>query len=206
MTSAKKMETQSKPEVKPKYESSTPTAAPETEAVSENTAETLGSVTETVSQSVLETTYFPTAQGHNAESTLPEEVSIYPTSCIAGVVTTVTVSGRDPRTAMSSSSGTVTSALHSSPAPDKVSMVESRQETSKSVLTAPKSILTKPSSSPDPRYLTVPPSPNIKCVHFIVNQSPEPLTLLFSTNNMFFSILRRKAVQILKYVLTQKIF
>ncbi|XP_048675342.2 death-inducer obliterator 1 isoform X2 [Caretta caretta] len=161
MTSAKKMETQSKPEVKPKYESSTPTAAPETEAVSENATETLGSVTETVSQSVLETTYFPTAQGHNAESTLPEEVSIYPTSCIAGVVTTVTVSGRDPRTAMSSSSGTVTSALHSSPAPDKVSMVESRQETSKPVLTAPKSILTKPSSSPDPRYLTVPPSPNI---------------------------------------------
>ncbi|XP_075757182.1 death-inducer obliterator 1 isoform X3 [Pelodiscus sinensis] len=162
VTSSKKTETQSKPEVKPKYESSTPTTEPETEAVSENTTETFGSVTETLSQSVLETTYFPTTQGHNnAESTLPEEVSIYPTSCIAGVVTTVTVSGRDPRTAMSNSSGIVTSTSHSSPAPDKVSMGESKQEISKSVLTTPKSILTKPSSSPDPRYLTVPPSPNI---------------------------------------------
>uniref|UniRef100_A0A8C8RAU9 Death-inducer obliterator 1 n=1 Tax=Pelusios castaneus TaxID=367368 RepID=A0A8C8RAU9_9SAUR len=162
VTSAKKLETQSKPEVKLKYESSTstPIAESETEAASENTTETLGSVTETHSQSILETTYFPTPGHNNAESTLPEEVSIYPTSCIAGVVTTVTVSGRDPRTAMSGSSSTVTSALRSSPAPDKVSMGESRQEISKSVLTAPKSILTKPSSSPDPKYLAAPPSAN----------------------------------------------
>ncbi|XP_025057533.1 death-inducer obliterator 1 isoform X4 [Alligator sinensis] len=164
-TSTKKMEQKSKSEMQPKYESSTPmtTAEPDKEREPENTMETeLGSGTETVSQTSLERTYFPATQGqNNTESSLSEESSIYPTSCPGGVVTTVTVSGRDPRTAMSSSSGAVAAALRSSPAPDKVSAGETKQEIPKSVLTAPKSILTKPTSSPDPRYLAVPQSPNI---------------------------------------------
>ncbi|XP_074868119.1 death-inducer obliterator 1 isoform X2 [Carettochelys insculpta] len=195
VTSAKKMETQSKPEVKPKYESSTPTTEPETEAVSENTTETLGSVTETVCQSVLETTYFSTTQGNNnADSTLPEESSNYPTSCIAGIVTTVTVSGRDPRTAMSSSSGTVTSALHSSPVPEKVSMGDSRPEIPKSVLTAPKSILTKPSSSPDPRYLTVPPSPNINITESRSPQDGDTSLFLSRLNTIWKGFINMQSV------------
>lgn len=168
------MEQKSKSEMQPKYESSTPmtTAEPDKEREPENTMETeLGSGTETVSQTSLERTYFPATQGqNNTESSLSEESSIYPTSCPGGVVTTVTVSGRDPRTAMSSSSGAVAAALRSSPAPDKVSAGETKQEIPKSVLTAPKSILTKPTSSPDPRYLAVPQSPNIKYVNLIPSQ------------------------------------
>ncbi|KFZ61530.1 Death-inducer obliterator 1, partial [Antrostomus carolinensis] len=165
MASVKKVESKSKPEVQPKYESSapTPTAEPVKEAVSETPVETeVGPVAETVSQSSVERTYVPTTQGHsNTDPSAPEETSVFPASCAGGVVTTVTVSGRDPRTAMSSSSGIVTPALRSGPASEKVSTGETKQETSKPVMTVPKSILTKPSSSPDPRYLAVHHSPNI---------------------------------------------
>ncbi|XP_054248000.1 death-inducer obliterator 1 [Indicator indicator] len=161
----KKVESKSKPEVQPKYESSAPAPAaePDKEADSENAMEIEAEpVTETVSQSVVERTYIPTTQDYNnVDSSVPEEASAFPATCAGPVVTTVTVSGRDPRTAMSSSSGIVTSALHSSPAPDRVSTGETKQETSKPVMTVPKSILTKPSSSPDPRYLAVHQSPNI---------------------------------------------
>ncbi|XP_014811459.1 PREDICTED: death-inducer obliterator 1 isoform X2 [Calidris pugnax] len=159
----KKVESKSKPEVQPKYESSAPAAEPPKEAVSESVMETEpGPVAETVSQPSVERTYIPTTQSHNnTDSSVPEEASAFPASCAGAVVTTVTVSGRDPRTAMSSSSAVTTPALRSAPAADKVSTGETKQETAKPVMTVPKSILTKPSSSPDPRYLAVHHSPNI---------------------------------------------
>lgn len=170
--SVKKAESKSKPEVQPKYEISAPSssAEPAKEAVPENTEETeVGSAAEAVSQSSLERTYIPTTQGHNSTDSSSEEPSTFPASCTGGVVTTVTVSGRDPRTAMSSSSGTTTTALRSGTASDKVSTGETKQEMSKPVMTVPKSILTKPSSSPDRRYLAVHHSPNIRCVYLIVS-------------------------------------
>lgn len=184
----KKVESKSKPEVQSKYESSapTPTAEPAKEAVAENAMETeAGPVAETVPQSSVERTYIPTPQGHNnTDSSVPEETSAFPASCTGGVVTTVTVSGRDPRTAMSSSSGIVTAALRSGPAYDKVSTGETKQETLKPVMTVPKSILTKPSSSPDPRYLAVHHSPNIKCVYLIVSQATKSLMWLSSKSHV----------------------
>lgn len=147
----------------------------------------VGPVAETVSQSSVERTYIPTTQGpNNADSSVPEEASAFPASCAGGVVTTVTVSGRDPRTAMSSSSGIVTPALRSGPASDKVSTGETKQETSKPVMTVPKSILTKPSSSPDPRYLAVHHSPSIKCVYLIVSQATKCLMWLSSKSHVLF--------------------
>ncbi|XP_065502082.1 death-inducer obliterator 1 [Caloenas nicobarica] len=162
---AKKAESKSKPEVQPKYESSAPSppAEPAKEAVPENAMETeVAPAAETISQTTVERTYVPTTQGHNnTDSSVPEEPPAFPASCAGGVVTTVTVSGRDPRTAMSGSSGVVMPALRSGPAADKVSTGETKQETPKPAMTIPKSILTKPSSSPDPRYLAVHQSPNI---------------------------------------------
>ncbi|XP_068556660.1 death-inducer obliterator 1-like [Anas acuta] len=164
MASAKKAVSKSKPEVQRKYESSAPSAAaePAKEAASENTEETeVAPAAEAVSQSSLERTYIPTTQGHNNTDSSSEEPSTFPASCTGAVVTTVTVSGREPRTPMSGSSGTTTTALRSGTASDKVSTGETKQEMSKPVMTVPKSILTKPSSSPDPRYLAVHQSPNI---------------------------------------------
>ncbi|KFV91362.1 Death-inducer obliterator 1, partial [Eurypyga helias] len=161
----KKVESKSKPEVQPKYESSAPTPAaePAKEDASENAMDIdVEPAAETVSQSNVENSCIPTTQGHdNTGTSVPEEASPFPASCAGGVVTTVTVSGRDPRTAMSGSSGIGAPALRSGLAFDKVSTVETKQEISKPVTTVPRSILTKPSSSPDPRYLAVHHSPSI---------------------------------------------
>lgn len=166
--SAKKVESKSKPEVQAKYESpaAAPAAEPDKEPVADDAMEIdVEPPAETVSQPTTERTYIPTTQSQNStDSAVSEEVSALPASCAGPVVTTVTVSGRDPRTAMSTTSGTVTPALRPGPAADKVSTGETKQETSKPVMAVPKSILTKPSSSPDPRYLAVHQSPNIKCV------------------------------------------
>eukprot|EP00075_Anas_platyrhynchos_P014436 XP_027303689.1 death-inducer obliterator 1-like isoform X3 [Anas platyrhynchos] len=164
MASAKKAVSKSKPEVQRKYESSAPSAAaePAKEAASENTEETeVAPAAEAVSQSSLERTYIPTTQGHDNTDTSSEEPSTFPASCTGAVVTTVTVSGREPRTPMSGSSGTTTTALRSGTASGEVLTGETKQEMSKPVMTVPKSILTKPSSSADPRYLAVHQSPNI---------------------------------------------
>lgn len=172
MASAKKAVSKSKPEVQRKYESSAPSAAaePAKEAASENTEETkVAPAAEAVSQSSLERTYIPTTQGHNNTDSSSEEPSTFPASCTGAVVTTVTVSGREPRTPMSGSSGTTTTALRSGTASGEVLTGETKQEMSKPVMTVPKSILTKPSSSPDPRYLAVHQSPNIRCVYLIVS-------------------------------------
>lgn len=166
--SAKKVESKSKPEVQAKHESpaAAPAAEPDKEPVADDAMEIdVEPAAETVSQPTTETPYIPTSQSETStDSAVPEEVSALPVSCAGPVVTTVTVSGRDPRTAMSSSSGAVTPAPRPAPAADKASTGETKQETSKPVMTVPKSILTKPSSSPDPRYLAVHQSPNIKCV------------------------------------------
>ncbi|XP_064023760.1 death-inducer obliterator 1 isoform X2 [Pogoniulus pusillus] len=160
----KKVESKSKPEVQSKSESSAlaPSAEPDKEADSDAMEIDPEPVEDTVSQIVVERIYVPTTQSYNnVDSSVPEEASAFPATCAGPVVTTVTVSGRDPRTAMSSSSGIATSALRSGPASDRISTGETKQETSKPIMTVPKSILTKPSSSPDPRYLAVQQSPNI---------------------------------------------
>ncbi|OXB78471.1 UNVERIFIED_CONTAM: hypothetical protein H355_007501, partial [Colinus virginianus] len=167
VASVKKVESKPKPEVQPKYESSAPTAAaaaePAKEAVTEDVMETdVEPAAETVSQSNLERSYIPTTQvQNNTDSSVSEEPSALPATCTGAVVTTVTVSGRDPRTALGSSSGIAATAPRSAPASEKVSVGESKQEMSKPVMTVPKSILTKPSSSPDRRYLAVHQLPSI---------------------------------------------
>lgn len=104
----------------------------------------------------------PPGDSHPEPSTLEGPSGL--ASCGGGVLTTVTMSGRDPRTAQSGASTVTTpAAAHSEPAP----LAEPRQDVPKpsvaSVL-VPKSILAKPSSSPEPRYLlSVPPSPSIRC-------------------------------------------
>ncbi|XP_053103011.1 death-inducer obliterator 1 isoform X2 [Hemicordylus capensis] len=173
-TSVKKAEP--KPETKSKSESSTPTDDVEmTKEELEIAPEpVVGATAESIPQPSLERTYVPLTQGQtNPESSLSNESNLYPASYAGGVVTTVTVSGKDPRTAMSTSStsaSAVISALHPVPTPDKVSVGESKPELSRSVLPAPKSILTKPSSSSDPRYLAVPPSLNVSVSEI---QSPQ---------------------------------
>ncbi|XP_063003033.1 death-inducer obliterator 1 isoform X2 [Elgaria multicarinata webbii] len=156
-----------KPEIKAKFESPAPTD--DTEAAKEdskNAAEPVAEcATKALPQPSSERTYVPLTQGQtNPESSLPNESSLYPTSYAGGVITTVTVSGKDPRTAMSTlstSASAGTSAIHHFLTPDKVTIGESKQEMSRSVLPTPKSILTKPSSSSDPRYLAVSPSLNV---------------------------------------------
>ncbi|XP_034497290.1 death-inducer obliterator 1 isoform X2 [Ailuropoda melanoleuca] len=85
-----------------------------------------------------------------------------PATCGGTVLTTVTVSGRDPRTA---SSGLCTVTAPAAARPDGAHPVEPRQDVLKPAVTsvtAPKSILAKPSSSPEPRYLLpVPPPPRV---------------------------------------------
>ncbi|XP_030069497.1 death-inducer obliterator 1 isoform X2 [Microcaecilia unicolor] len=111
---------------------------------------------------------FPSTQLPNCgEASLLDQGLVYSTSATAGVTTTVTLSGRDPRTAVNRPPSTVTLApdVVSSPALEKVSVEETKPDMPKPLATmfsAPKSILMKPSSSPDPRYLTAPsPSTNI---------------------------------------------
>ncbi|XP_060627949.2 death-inducer obliterator 1 isoform X2 [Anolis sagrei] len=172
LSSTKKAEP--KTEIKPKSESSAPTVDMEAtkEEEPENTPEPeVVSATETFSQPSMEKAYIPLTQGQtHLEPSLSNESPVYPMSYAVNVTTTVTVSGKDPRTAMSASSATVsseTSVLPPISTPDKSSVGESKPETSKSVLPTPKSILTKPSS--DPRYLAGPPSLNVSVTEM---QSP----------------------------------
>ncbi|XP_049633083.1 LOW QUALITY PROTEIN: death-inducer obliterator 1 [Suncus etruscus] len=85
------------------------------------------------------------------------EAPACPAPGVGGVLTTVTLSGRDPRTAPSGSS-TVAALATARP-------TEPRQDVPRPPVpsvTVPKSILAKPSPSPEPRYLVpVPPSPSI---------------------------------------------
>ncbi|KAJ1122630.1 hypothetical protein NDU88_001115 [Pleurodeles waltl] len=99
-----------------------------------------------------------TQRATSAESSLPMQASFYPDTSAAGVVTTVTVSGRDPRTALNRLPPTVTPAPDpsASPARDKVVVEETKPEMPKplsATFPVPKSILMKPSSL-EPRYLS----------------------------------------------------
>ncbi|KAM8798232.1 death-inducer obliterator 1 [Eudromia elegans] len=194
VASAKKAESKSKPEAQPKHEGSSATTEPAKEAVPEDTAEPeAGPVTESISQSSLERDYVPAAPAHNSgDSTLSEEASAFPATCMGGVVTTVTVSGRDPRTAVSGSSGITTSALR--PASDKVSVGEAKQEVPKPIVTIPKSILTKPTSSPDPRYLSVAHSPNINVAEARSPQDGDTSLFLSRLNTIWKGFINMQSV------------
>ncbi|KAM6147531.1 LOW QUALITY PROTEIN: death-inducer obliterator 1-like [Erethizon dorsatum] len=79
-------------------------------------------------------------------------------SCPVGMVTTVTVSSRDPRTAVVTVTASAASHL------DSAHTVEARPDLLKPALpsvTLPESILAKPSSTLDLRRLSVPPSPSV---------------------------------------------
>ncbi|GAB1287323.1 Death-inducer obliterator 1 [Apodemus speciosus] len=154
-----------KEDLKPRHESSPPDAVPST--ADEGIAETLPENAsepdlESISNLNQERKCFPESPGdsHPEPSSLG---GLSPSSASGGngVVTTVTVSGRDPRTALSGSC-TVTASMAAQV--DNSQTSETKLDMLKPVLTSavvPKSILAKPSSSPDPRYLSVPPSPSI---------------------------------------------
>lgn len=134
---------------------------------------------ESASHAHLERKYCPVppGDGHPEPSTL-EGHSSCPASSGGGVLTTVTVSGRDPRTAPS---GSCTVAVPTAAHLDSTHPVEPRQDVLKPAatsVTVPKSILAKPSSSPEPRYLlSVPPSPGISISES--RSPPEGDTTLF---------------------------
>ncbi|XP_037668212.1 death-inducer obliterator 1 isoform X2 [Choloepus didactylus] len=127
--------------------------------------------------------YFPVPSGSSTPEPSPlEELPPCPASCGGGVLTTVTVSGRDPRTASGASCAVTapTAAPRPSSSLDSAHTAETRQDAPKPALTSvtmPKSILAKPSSSPDSRYLSLPPSPNISISES--RSPPEGDTTLF---------------------------
>uniref|UniRef100_A0A670I5C8 Death inducer-obliterator 1 n=1 Tax=Podarcis muralis TaxID=64176 RepID=A0A670I5C8_PODMU len=198
-SSVKKVEP--KPEMKSKFESSTPTD--EVEAAKEEEMETAAepaveSVAEVVPQPSIEKAYIPLTQGQsNPLSSLPNESSLYPTSYAGGVITTVTVSGKDPRTAMSTlstSASTVTSALHPTLASDKGSVGESKPEISRNTVAAPKSILTKPSSSSDPRYLAAQTSLNVSMSEIRSPQEGDTSVFLSRLNTIWKGFINMQSV------------
>ncbi|XP_066899304.1 death-inducer obliterator 1-like [Kogia breviceps] len=118
----------------------------------------------------------PPEDGHPEPSAL--EGAPCPAPGGGGVLTTVTVSGRDPGTAPGGpSTGTAPSAAR----PGSAHPAEPRQGVPNPVPTSvmvPKSILVKPSTSPEPRYLlSVPPSPSISISE--TRSRPEGDTTLF---------------------------
>ncbi|XP_047397513.1 death-inducer obliterator 1 isoform X2 [Sciurus carolinensis] len=143
-----------KEDLKPKYDNS-PLDLPPSSA-DEGTAETPPENTsepepEGAPHANLERRHLPGPPGEGRpEPALLEGLSPCPASCGGGVVTTVTVSGRDPRTALSGSCmATTSTTVHL----DSTHLVEARPDMLKPALTSvtvPKSILAKPSSSPDP--------------------------------------------------------
>lgn len=154
-----------KEDFKPRHDSSPPNAVPNTadegiaDTLPENASEPDPESTSSLNQ---ERKCFPESPGdsHPEPSSLG---GLSPSSASggSGVVTTVTMSGRDPRTALSGSC-TVTASMAAHL--DNSQASETKLDMIKPALTSavvPKSILAKPSSSPDPRYLSVPPSPSI---------------------------------------------
>ncbi|XP_054549884.1 death-inducer obliterator 1 [Talpa occidentalis] len=144
---------------RPKREGPTPEPglSPADDALPETTAESAPEPDRSSApRPLLEKKAFPGPPG-DPESSTPEGAS-----CGAGVLTTVTVSGRDPRTAPGS---TCAAPAPSAARPDGTHAVEPRPDAMKPPVTSvtlPKSILAKPSSSPEPRYLlSVPPSPGL---------------------------------------------
>uniref|UniRef100_A0A8C8XQ37 Death-inducer obliterator 1 n=1 Tax=Panthera leo TaxID=9689 RepID=A0A8C8XQ37_PANLE len=126
----------------------------------------------------LERKYFPVPPGDSHPEPSALEGPSCPATCGGPVLTTVTVSGRDPRTAPG---GSCTVTAPAAARPDGAHPAESRQEVLKPAVTSvtvPKSILAKPSSSPEPRYLLpVPPSPRVSLSES--RSPPEGDTTLF---------------------------
>ncbi|XP_012885825.1 PREDICTED: death-inducer obliterator 1 [Dipodomys ordii] len=170
-----------KDDLKSKYDSSpsdpVPGSAGEriTETLPESASEPdLGSA----SHPLLERRCFPGPSGEDHPEPSPlEGLPASAASCGAGVVTTVTVSGRDPRTALSGLCTVTTSTVAHL---DSTHTAEAKSDMLKPALTpvmVPKSILAKPSPSSDPRYPSVSSSPNLS-----VSESrspPEGDTTLF---------------------------
>ncbi|XP_045742037.1 death-inducer obliterator 1 [Mirounga angustirostris] len=108
---------------------------------------------ESASHTHPERKYFPVPPGDSHPESSALEGPSCPATCGGPVLTTVTVSGRDPRTA---SSGSCTVTAPAAARPDGAHPAEPRQDVLKPTVTSvtvPKSILAKPSSSPEPRYL-----------------------------------------------------
>ncbi|XP_033623008.1 death-inducer obliterator 1 [Fukomys damarensis] len=177
-----KMSTSAKKEdLKPKPDSSPPDPVPHlsgegsAEIPPENASET---DLERASGPKPEKKYIPgPPEDSHPELSLTESSSPCPTSCGVGVVTTVTVSGRDPRTAVGGSCTVMASAAGHL---DSSHTVETKPDPLKPALTSvtlPKSILAKPSSSSDPRHLSVPPTPGISASE--TRSPPEGDTTLF---------------------------
>ncbi|XP_070275734.1 death-inducer obliterator 1 isoform X2 [Myotis yumanensis] len=145
------------------------------ESLPENTSEP---DPESASQTLLERRYLSEAPGDGPPEPCAPEGPSCPASCGGTVLTTVTMSGRDPRTAQSAASTVMTPAAA---LPGSTHLAEPPQEVLKPAATAvlvPKSILAKPSSSPEPRYLlSVPPSPSISSA--ASRSPPEGDTTLF---------------------------
>ncbi|KAM5246273.1 death-inducer obliterator 1 [Ctenodactylus gundi] len=169
-----------KEDLKSKLDSSPPEPVPHlsdegsTETVPEIASE---SDLESASGPNQERKYLTGPPGDSHVETSSLEGSVPCPSCVSGVVTTVTVSGRDPRTAVSGlCSVTASTAAHL----DSTHTVETKPDVLKPALTSvtiPKSILAKPSSSPDPRYLSVSPSPGVSASES--RSPPEGDTTLF---------------------------
>ncbi|XP_058143282.1 death-inducer obliterator 1 [Dasypus novemcinctus] len=175
-----------KEDSKSKYNSSLP--EPVANTAEEVIPETLPEIAsepelESASHPNLGRNYFPLPTGNsNPEPSPLEELPPCPASSAGSVLTMVTVSGRDPRTAPGASCTPTasTAARPASSSLDTARVVETRQDVLKPALTSvpvPKSILAKPSSSPDPRYSSVSPSPSISISES--RSPPEGDTTLF---------------------------
>lgn len=156
-----------KEESKPKYDASAsePVLSSADEVILETLPENASEPDlESASHAHLERKFFPVPPGDGHPEPSPLEGPSCPASCGGGLLTTVTVSGRDPRTA---SSGSCTVVAPAAARLDDSQQAEPRQDVVKPAatsVTTPKSILAKPSLSPEPRYLlSVPPSPSIRC-------------------------------------------
>lgn len=161
-----KLSASKKEESKPKCETSPsePVLSSADEAVPEALPENASEPDlESASHAHLERKYFPVPPGDSRPEPSALEGPSCPATCGGTVLTTVTVSGRDPRTA---SSGSCTVTAPAAARPDGAHPVEPRQDVLKPAVTsvtAPKSILAKPSLSPEPRYLLpVPPPPRVR--------------------------------------------
>ncbi|XP_070237534.1 death-inducer obliterator 1 isoform X1 [Bos mutus] len=133
---------------------------------------------ESAAHTHLEGKYLPVPLEDNQPEPPALEGLPCPTPGGGSVLTMVTMSGRDPRTALGGpSTATASAATHL----EGTTPAEPRQDVPKPVppsVTVPKSILAKPSASPEPRYLlSVPPSPSISISES--RSPPEGDTTLF---------------------------
>lgn len=170
-----------KEDLKSKYDNSPSDPVPNSagEGIAETLPENASEVDlESAPHPNLERKYFSGSPGESHSEPSPQEgLPHCPASCGGGVVTTVTVSGRDPRTALSGSCMVTASTAAQL---DSTHMAETKPDVLKPALTpvmVPKSILAKPSSSPDPRYLSVPPSPNIRYILEVGSEQTKSLSL-----------------------------